>query len=204
MFKVTASCSFPYKYKTRQIYLTSGETLYLDEERDKDEIDYILSDYFPYRAFVYIEGKGVRKSGIQNDTLQMVPMLPLYDPYPNKMPPNYPARDAEENPHVIETLQAAGVVIPTSDRQAYNPAIAPSNPNKDLPVVEPIPEALTEQPQSPPKQTLEPEPNSKESRTEELKHMNNLKLRSIAKGYQIEVTGKQEMIDAILSVEFPE
>lgn len=221
--KVIAVCSFPYKYKQRQVYLTTGETLYLDNSKDKDEIAYLLSESFPYREFIYIEGSDYLANNptkVQED-LHLVPMLPLYNPYPDQMPYTTPPLDAPENPHVLETLQAAGVVLPPDDGGAVGQPIfglsASENPALSIPIVnsqlgriEPLGssdtiEKLPEPPQAvkePPK--LEPPTlTEKEKRAQELKHMSVNKVKDLAKTYNLEFISKQETIAQVLDLEFP-
>lgn len=220
--KVIAVCSFPYKYKQRQVYLTSGEILYLDDQKDKEEIAYLLSDSFPYREFIYLEGPGyLAKNPVKvNEDLHLVPMLPLYNPYPDQKPYTTPPEDAPENPHVLETLQAAGVVLPPEDSWAVglpvmgignseNPAISNPIVNNQLGRVEPleIPEVIEAAPEPKLVEPVEtksepPTLSEKEKRAQELKHMSINKVKELAKTYDLEFTNKQEVISQVLELEF--
>lgn len=68
MLKIQILTPFRHQFRNKDIWLTAYEAYYLDIEKDGDkaELEYILSNQFPYRDFIYIEPSTVNQSIIDS------------------------------------------------------------------------------------------------------------------------------------------
>lgn len=68
MLKIQILTPFRHQFRNKDIWLTAYEAYFLDVENDTDraELEYILSNQFPYRDFIYIEPSAVNQSIIDS------------------------------------------------------------------------------------------------------------------------------------------
>lgn len=218
--KVLVTGSFPYKWRNRQTYLTSGEWLTFDTEKDADQVAYLRSSSFPYRDCIFIDGETKEPQSQDlnrmEQELHQVPMVPSYTANPDRVSALYPTQQATENPHILETLEAAGVVLPQNtapvraqlskglDIPMAEPGLVKAVDNSHLGVVDSYDDLQKVIVTTPVKSEVVEEESPKDGRRKELKHMHTNKLKQIAASYQLVFEERQKAIEEILNIEFPE
>lgn len=220
MIRIQVTCPFTYEYFNgdkkliKRHYLTAGNYYHLDEEKDKEEIKYILSPNFIFKNYIYVNLETVPKELIEEFNLDYgfyednaVPE----DEYIPTLLQNNRFVDASEN-YVINDLESDP--IPTKDPEV-------NVFDKTTVVEKEGPEEVTEdkkeeeklgaentpdlEPLEEPKEEFEDINTSdkeREDRKIELEEMHYSKVKEIAELYNIDYQTKKQTINEILDLEF--
>lgn len=174
MIRVLITGPFKYEYKEKPIWLTAGESMYLDPSNvsDMQEIKYLLSKAFPYKDHIYVdhtEVSSILECLSQEEGLYKVkdPLTPQ-DPLPITL---YPEELDPQDKELISLEDNLGLSI--SDTECS------SNPVEDR-------------------------DKAKAFRRKELASLSLDNLRTILVGldYKTKISNKNEAIKRILLIEF--
>lgn len=190
MIRIQAVAPFRYEYRSKLLWLTSGESMYLNplNEDQRQELKYILSDKFPFKAYIYINLDSVeealkREVGEEDGFYRIENHYPLPEEV-CPMPASFtaPYQEPADNPFIHPVINS---VINNSQ----NLAVVEDITKQDCEVVDGESEA-------------EEKELSKESRSKELNYTPWGKIKDIAEVYGIAYTNKQETITKIMEIEF--
>lgn len=205
----------PFRYKNdnlkKDIYFTAGDYYHLDPAKNKDEIKHVLSPYFPFKNYIYVDVETVPSNIKQELGLE----TGFYDEF---------------------TLPQNDEVIPTAiDMSNQFIACDDGSSSDEAPVQEPLPNKfdLTSSPdtvdevtededvtmtlgalEAPKVATVEEEVSEeivdvesggtgdRTEREKELSDLHYTKVQEIAELYNIDYTNKKDTISEILKLEF--
>lgn len=218
MIRIQITCPFTYEYFNgddkliKRHYLTAGNYYHLEEEKDKEEIKYILSPNFIFKNYIYVDLETVPQELKQEFSLShgfyednSVPE----DEYIPTLLQNNRFVDASES-YVSDDL--ASDPIPTKDpevnifdkttivikeeiveiKEESNEKLGAEN-TPDLEPLEPPSEEFKD---------IDTSDQEKEKRQSELEDMHYSKVKEIAELYKLDYQNKKQTIQQILDLEF--
>jgi hypothetical protein len=218
MIRIQVTCPFTYEYfngddkLVKRHYLTAGNYYHLEEEKDKEELRFILSPNFIFKNYIYVDLQTVPKELIEEFNLE-------YGFYEDNSVP--------EDEH-IPTLLQNNKFVDASESYFHDDLISDPIPTKDpevnffdkTTVVEKEEEVLTEvkeeeklgaenvpylEPLETPSEEyvdVDTTDKEKELRKSELEEMHYSKVKEIAELYNIDYQNKKDTIQKILDLEF--
>lgn len=218
MIRIQITCPFTYEYFNgddkliKRHYLTAGNYYHLDEEKDKEEIRYILSPNFIFKNYIYVNLETVPKElikefsldyGFYQDTavpedeyiptlLQNNKFVDASESYINDDLTSDPAITQEPLPNIFDKTTV--VVKEESKEIVEKEEVLGAENTPDLEPL-PLPSEIEEY--------LNTDNKEKELRQLELEELHYSKVKEIAELYNIEYQTKKQTIKEILVLEFP-
>lgn len=223
MIRIQVTCPFTYEYwdgdgkLKKRHYLTAGNYYHLDEEKDKEEIRFVLSPNFIFKNYIYVNLDTVPKElikeldlnhGFYEDTavpedeyiptlLQNNRFIDASESYITDDLVKDPKITTEPTPNVFDKT-----TIVESKKELEVKAIEAELKKEDklgaenTPDLSPLPEVSD--------QIVDIEINNKEreTRKSELEDLHYSKVKEIAELYNIDYNTKKETIEIILNLEF--
>jgi hypothetical protein len=220
MIRIQVTCPFTYEYFNgdkkliKRHYLTAGNYYHLDEEKDKEEIKYILSPNFIFKNYIYVNLETVPKELIEEFNLdygfyednavpedEYIPTLLQNNRFVDASE-NYVTNDLESDPiptkdpevnvfdktTVVEKEESKEV---TEDKKEKEKLGAENTPD-----LEPLEEPKEEF------EDIDTSNKEQEDRKIELEDMHYSKVKEIAELYNIDYQTKKQTIKEILDLEF--
>lgn len=217
MIRIQVTCPFTYEYfngddkLVKRHYLTAGNYYHLEEEKDKEEIRFILSPNFIFKNYIYVDLQTVPKELIEEFNLE-------YGFYEDNSVP--------EDEH-IPTLLQNNKFVDASESYFHDDLTSDPIPTKDpevnffdkttivekeevvtevkeeeklgaenVPYLEPL--------ETPSEEYVDVDTTYKERelRKSELEEMHYSKVKEIAELYNIDYQNKKDTIQKILDLEF--
>lgn len=219
MIRIQVTCPFTYEYFNgddkliKRHYLTAGNYYHLEEEKDKEEIRYILSPNFIFKNYIYIDLETIPKelikefnldNGFYEDTSvpedEYIPTLlqnnRFIDASENYITDHLtedpiPAQDPPANIFDQTTVEVKEVTEETEVEVKVEEELG-----AETPVLEPL-EVPSDK-----FEDINTSYKAKEDRQSELEEMHYSKVKEIADLYNIDYTTKKQTIIEILELEF--
>lgn len=220
MIRIQVTCPFTYEYFNgdkkliKRHYLTAGNYYHLDEEKDKEEIKYILSPNFIFKNYIYVNLETVPKELIEEFNLdygfyednavpedEYIPTLLQNNRFVDASE-NYVTNDLEFDPiptkdpevNVFDkttVVEKEGPEEVTEDKKEEEKLGAENTPD-----LEPLEEPKEEF------EDINTSDKEREDRKIELEEMHYSKVKEIAELYNIDYQTKKQTINEILDLEF--
>lgn len=223
MIRIQVTCPFTYEYwdgdgkLKKRHYLTAGNYYHLDEEKDKEEIRFVLSPNFIFKNYIYVNLDTVPKElikeldlnhGFYEDTAvpedEYIPTLLQNNRFIDASE-SYITDDLVKDPKittepthnifdkttVVESKEELEVKAIEAELKKEDKLGAENTPD-----LSPLPEVSD--------QIVDIEINNKEreTRKSELEDLHYSKVKEIAELYNIDYNTKKETIEIILKLEF--
>lgn len=220
MIRIQVTCPFTYEYFNgddkliKRHYLTAGNYYHLEEEKDKEEIRYILSPNFIFKNYIYVDLETIPKELIEEFNLDYGFYEDTFVPEDEYIPTllqNNKFVDASENYHSDDLTFDP---IPTQE-PSINIFDKTTIEVKEQVIEQVIEEKVEEKlgaentPDFKPLETpsekfedLDTSDQEKEKRQSELEEMHYSKVKEIAELYKIDYQTKKQTIKEILELEF--
>lgn len=197
MIRIQALAPFRYQYQQKIVWLTSGESMYLDasDSTQRDELKYILSSRFAFKEYIYINLSAV-ESALKQEVGEDDGFYAIENhyPLPEEVCPTVPAsftapyQEPTDSPFlhpVMSAITPDRAIIDSSTKGIVEECLLPNTP------IETCPE-----------EACDLEAIKKESRKKELMYTSSNKIKGIAATYGIDYTNKAETVTKILNLEF--
>jgi len=181
MIEILVLSPFKHEYGNKSVYLSCGERYTLDPTKpeEKEELKYILADFYPYREFVYYDRtEEVKTLEKEEDDLKLGPLL-----------------EDVISPATTEEVADYDDIIQEPEDNIF---LAPE-------VAETLAPEVTNYSEPSPEETFEEEPEvivTREIRKKELGDLGWKEIKAIIESHNLEYTTKPEAVELILNVEF--
>jgi hypothetical protein len=187
MIRIQAIAPFKYEYRGRVLWFTSGESMYLNpsNQDQREELKHILSDKFPFKAYIYVNLDSVedqlKEEVGQEDGFYKIEN---YYPLPEEICPvpasfTAPYQEPIDNPFIHPVINS---VV-----------------GSEVPLIQ---EVKTEEICELPSEEVIEKEIDRESRLKELNYTAWGKIKDIAEVYGLSYTNKAETINRIIEIEF--
>jgi hypothetical protein len=220
MIRIQVTSPFTYEYfngddkLVKRHYLSAGNYYHLDEEKDKDEIKYILSPNFMFKNYIYVNLETISKelikefeldNGFYEDTA--VPE----DEYIPTLLQNNKFLDVSES-YITDELASDPILTQEPAHNIFDKTTVEIKEEVKEEIVEKkkeeklgaenIPYLAVEEAPSEKYEDVDTSDQSRRERQTELEDLHYSKVKEIAELYNLEYHTKKETIQEILDLEF--